>query len=418
MTRTRGIGRRPAGLMALCAALTALAAVVGLAAPPGSNVAALPVDVTFGDPLPGLTAAERSRFHTGKIAFEENKGVGDGIGPVFNDVSCAACHNGPTTGGGNAVLSTRIGAIVDGRFDPLVRFGGPTIQRSGIVGLNGFQFLGEVVPPEATIVAHRRAPAIFGLGLVDAVPDEALYALALYQSVAHPETAGLPNQVPDLRTGQSVVGRFGWKAGLGSLFDFAADASKDELGITVAGFIRTADGRTIGEENAPQGQTALLVNNPVSSPNQAIVANVDWFNDFMSFLAPPPRGPITKAARAGEAVFHDIGCADCHVPTWRTGRNNVRALDQVTFHPYSDFLLHDMGPLGDGIEQGTGRGQEMRTPPLWGLRLQPVLLHDGRADTVEQAILMHDGQGRPARDRFINLPAAGKQRLVAFLKSL
>lgn len=396
-----------------------MAAVVGLGAPPRSNVASLPIgEPTFGDPLPGLSAAERSRFYFGKVAFEENKGVADGIGPVFNDSSCAACHNGPTTGGGNAVLSTRIGAIIDGRFDPLVRFGGPTIQRSGIVGLNGFQFLGEVVPPEATIVASRRAPAIFGLGLVDAVPDEALYALALYQSVAHPETAGVPNMVPDLRSFRRVIGRFGWKAGLGSLFDFAADASKDELGITVAGFIRTPDGRTIDEENAPQGQTALLVNNPVNSPNQAIVANVDWFNDFMSFLAPPPRRPITLAVEAGEWTFHDTGCADCHIPTLRTGRSDVQALDRVTFHPFSDFLLHDMGSLGDGIEQGTGRGREMRTAPLWGLRMQPVLLHDGRANTIEQAILMHDGQGRQARDRFNNLPAADKQRLLAFLNSL
>lgn len=372
----------------------------------------------FGDPLPGLTAAQRQRFFTGKEAFEEIEGVADGIGPVFNDVSCVACHNGEATGGGNAILSTRIGAIIDGRFDPLVRFGGPTIQTQGIIGLQGFQFAGEFIPPEATIVARRRAPPIFGLGLVDAVPDETFVNIAIIQHFLFPETAGRPNIVRNLRTGHPVVGRFGWKAGLGSLFDFSADAYKDEMGITVGGFIRTEDGRTIGEENAPQGLTQLLAFNPVASPNEPDDEDLVLFTDFMKFLAPPPRGQVTAAVRRGEAIFLSIGCANCHVPTLRTGHNEVHALNHVTFHPYSDFLLHDMGSLGDGIVQNRGRGSDMRTAPLWGLRTQPSFLHDGRASTIEDAILMHEGQGQPSRERFSDLPPARKQSLLAFLNSL
>ncbi|MBX9585187.1 MAG: hypothetical protein K2X87_33185 [Gemmataceae bacterium] len=414
MPRSRGLGFRLATLAA-----AGLVAVVAL---PGSRPAqADPPDPDghdFGDPLPGLTADELARFHAGKEAFEEVEGVADGVGPVFNGSSCAECHNGEATGGGNATLSTRIGAVVDGRFDPLVRFGGPTLQTRGIVGLQGYEYAGEVVPPEATVVARRRSPPLFGLGLVDAVPDDTFRELARQQHDRDPATAGRPNLVPDLRTGDTVVGRFGWKAGLGSLFDFAADAYKDEMGITVPGFIRTPDGRTIGEENAPQGLHDLLRYNPVESPNEPDVEDIVLFTDFMTFLAPPPRGEVTREVRAGEAVFHRIGCATCHVPTLRTGRHEVRALDRVRFHPYSDFLLHDMGALGDGIEDGSGRGSEMRTAPLWGLLTQPAYLHDGRAATIEDAILLHDGQGRNARNRYLDLKRANKRALSAFLNSL
>ncbi|MBX9626343.1 MAG: hypothetical protein K2X82_21265 [Gemmataceae bacterium] len=412
--RVRG---RVAGIgLLVTAAVAAAAAVVepphAAAGPPAAG------DTNFGDPLPGLTADQLARFHAGKAAFEEVEGAADGLGPVFNGASCAECHNGEATGGGSGTLSTRIGAVVDGRFDPLVRFGGPTIQTKGILGLEGFEYAGEVVPPEATVVARRRSPPLFGLGLVDAVPDDAFRELARDQRDRHPDTAGRPNLVPDLRTGKRVVGRFGWKAGLGGLFDFAADAYKDEMGITAPGFVRTPDGRTIGEENAPQGRADLLRFNPAESPNEPDVEDIVLFTDFMTFLAPPPRGEVTARVRAGETVFRQIGCADCHVPTLRTGRHEVKALDRVKFHPYSDFLLHDMGALGDGIEDGRGRGSEMRTAPLWGLLTQPAYLHDGRAKTVEAAILLHDGQGRGARDRYRDLPPAKKRVLSAFLNSL
>jgi len=117
-------------------------------------------------------------------------------------------------------------------------------------------------------------------------------------------------------------------------------------------------------------------------------------------------------------LFTQIGCADCHVRSLTSGGSPVAALQFQTFQPYSDFLLHDMGSLGDGIEQGQATGGEMRTAPLWGLRLFTAFLHDGRAGTIEEAILAHDGQGRAARDRFAALPAEEKVTLVAFLRTL
>jgi len=145
---------------------------------------------------------------------------------------------------------------------------------------------------------------------------------------------------------------------------------------------------------------------------------VDEFTDFMTMLAAPARGPVPVAAVLGELRFIGIGCANCHVPILRTGPNAVPALNSVTFHPYSDFLLHDMGSLGDGITQGKATGRLMRTAPLWGLRNITTLLHDGRANTPEQAILAHDGQGKKSRDRFTRLSSTEKAQLLAFLGSL
>ncbi len=125
-----------------------------------------------------------------------------------------------------------------------------------------------------------------------------------------------------------------------------------------------------------------------------------------------------KAEQAGARVFAAIGCAECHTPTLQTGPSPVAALSQKTFAPYSDFLLHDMGTIADGMEQAGAGRREMKTAPLWGLRFQPTLLHDGRARTPAAAILAHDGQGRIARDRFSKLSAADQAALLAFVNSL
>jgi CxxC motif-containing protein (DUF1111 family) len=140
--------------------------------------------------------------------------------------------------------------------------------------------------------------------------------------------------------------------------------------------------------------------------------------NFMTLLAPPPRGPITKDVAAGEVIFMSLGCASCHVPELKTGSHPVKALAHQTFFPFSDFLLHDMGKLGDGIEQGQATGREMRTAPLWGLREIKRFLHDGRATTIDQAIRAHDGQGAAARDGFNALSPDSQSKLRSFLNSL
>jgi CxxC motif-containing protein (DUF1111 family) len=372
----------------------------------------------FGDPLPGLTADELNRFQAGKVAFEEVEGTADGVGPVFNRDSCVACHDNQATGGGSAIFSTRIGTRINRQFDPLVRRGGPVIQTEGIVGREGYVYMGEVIPAEATIIARRRTPHTFGLGLVDAVPDILLVGLAINQSLRTPKIAGRPNFVTDLRTGQWRVGRLGWKAAVPNLTNFSGDAYKEEMGITTPGWLPDEDGRLIDDENPPQGDTSLLEYNPVGNPNEGDIEDVVLFTDFMTFLAPPPRGVITVAVHQGEKLFASIGCADCHVPALYTGNHVSPALRFRRVAAYSDFLLHDMGALGDGIEQGQASGTEMRTAPLWGLRTQPSFLHDGRATTLREAILQHAGQGSSARLRFQRLKWWEQEQLLAFLNSL
>ena len=371
----------------------------------------------FGDPLPGLTADELALFQQGKDVFEEVEGVADGLGPVFNEASCVACHAGPATGGSTGRLETRFGRRNEIRifnrlkvtFDPLAELGGSLLQDHGIGPVPGHDFPAETVPAKANVVASRRTTPLFGLGLVDATPDAQFRSIAAWQARNAPDAAGTVAVVDNLFTGARSVAKFGWKNVNPTLLQFSGDAYLNEMGITSPKF---------PNENCPQGDCTTLAFNPRPDINDADGADVQEFADFMTFLAPPPRGTITFQSRTGQDVFRSIGCAVCHVSTLITGPNAVKALDRVAYHPYSDFLLHDMGSLGDGIVQGATHARQMRTAPLWGLRVAPSLLHDGRATTPREAILAHDGQGRRARNRFAALDAKSQAALLAFLDTL
>jgi CxxC motif-containing protein (DUF1111 family) len=369
----------------------------------------LPTRPALGDPLRGLGAGELALFEAGKAQFQEEEAVEDGLGPVFNEASCAACHAGPV-GGSNGRLETRFGRRnPDGSFDPLAAQGGSLLQDHGIGEVPGHTFVAESVPAEANVIARRRTTPLFGLGLVDATPDREIRALAAWQERFTPEVAGSVAIVGDLFTGERAVGKFGWKNVNPTLLQFSADAYLNEMGITSPAFPR---------ESCPQGDCGALAYNPRPDLNDADGADVQAFADFMTFLAPPARGPVTMRSLIGQSIFVATGCAVCHVPTLVTGPNAVKALDRVAYHPFSDFLLHDMGSLGDGIVQGAANGRQMRTAPLWGLRYASSLLHDGRAATPLQAILAHDGQGRRARNRFVALDQKAKDALLAFLGTL
>ncbi len=379
---------------------------------------------SVGDALPGLTTDELRRFDEGRTAFATVEGVADGLGPVFNGTSCGGCHAVGAVGGGSETLETRFGTTTRGVFDPLAALGGSLIQSQGIGVQGACNFVGETVPAGA-IQAQRRTTPLFGLGLVDAVPDATFVALARAQSSHSPRIAGRPSMVTDIVGGATVVGKFGWKAQVPSLFQFAGDAYLNEMGITTPLF---------PDENCPQGDCALLACDPVPGIDDDNLDDVQAFADFMSFLAPPSSATTAFASRrtfrrrlrtagpddtsGGNRLFASIGCAGCHVRTLTSGTSPVAALSGKTFHPYSDFLLHDMGSLGDGITQGDATGREMRTAPLWGLRFFTTFLHDGSARTIEDAIVAHDGQARAARDRFLTLGATDRARLVAFLRML
>lgn len=374
--------------------------------PPNNN----PAPAQFGQPLANLPLSLLALFNNGRQEFGEPENVQDGLGPVFNGRSCGECHNGAALGGGSDRLVTRIGTTTNGRFDPLTRLGGSLLQNRGIGPREGstHAFRGENVPPAATIVARRRSTSLFGLSLVDATPDTTFIALAAQQAARNDGTAGRVSMADNLAAGMQTVGKFGWKAQVPTLFQFAGDAYLNEMGITNPFF---------PAENCPSGNCNELQFNPRPGLNDG-GEDTRALTDFMTLLAAPPRGAITADVTAGEGVFNRIGCNACHVATLQTGSSAIAALNRVTYAPYSDFLLHDMGALGDGIEQGTATGREIRTAPLWGLRLVTTFLHDGRARTIEGAITAHDGQGRAARDRFNALSTTERSRLLAFLRSL
>jgi CxxC motif-containing protein (DUF1111 family) len=364
----------------------------------------------FGEPLANLTPDELARFDAGLEEFLEEEEVDGGLGPVFNEAACATCHNNPV-GGTTGRTEARFGRVVNGAFDPMTEHGGSLIQDQGIglVSSGGdFTFVGEVVHPTATVTAARITTQLFGLGLVDAVPDNTLLQLARLQAALTPATAGTPNLVREIRTGRTRVGRFGWKAQVPTLFQFSGDAYLNEMGITNPEF---------PDENCPQGDCAALAHNPLPDLNDD-GAGVVAFTDFMTLLAAPPRGPSSLLALQGKVVFARIGCANCHTPVLVTGESPVAALSKKAFQPFSDFLLHDMGVLGDGIVQGSATGRQMRTAPLWGLRTRSLLLHDGRATTIPQAIRFHAGQGAASRNRFLRLSWFDRYALLRFLKTL
>lgn len=362
----------------------------------------------FGDPLPGLTAAQLAMFGAGLEEFENVEDAEGGLGPIFNNVSCVSCHASGATGGGGAVTVTRFGRSVNGQFDPLDALGGSLLQQRAIdVGSL------ENVPNEANVIAHRQSTPLFGLGLIEAIPDA-----DILRNAQRPVSDGIKGRaalIQDVATGQQRVGRFGWKAQVATILTFAGDAYLNEMGIT---------SRLFPVENAPNGDAAkLAAADTVADPEDQVdpitgKGDIDFAADFMRFLAAPPPVPLTQSAAAGRQTFQQLNCTGCHIPVMNTGQNAVTALSMKQVPLYSDLLLHDMGSLGDGIAQGAAGTHDMRTAPLWGLRASAPYLHDGRAANVDEAIRAHDGEARNSRERYLRLNPTQQQQLIDFLNSI
>lgn len=359
----------------------------------------------MGDPIDGLTPDQLDRFFAGKDEFLRTFVEADGLGPGFNQDSCASCHSNPV-GGGGSISVTRFGAADKGEpFDPLAFLGGSLLQANAISD----ECL-ETVPAAATVTAERITPSVLGAGLIEAIPDADLLAI---------NNGGVAHLVPLLEdlNAPLVVGKFGWKAQVGTLLSFSGDATLNEMGITNS---------LVGSENAPNGDQALLAQcDMVADPEEPMVDGVlfiERLTDFQRFLAPPPQTP--KSGMAGEVIFNSIGCASCHIPAFTSGVAPEAALSNITFRPYGDSLLHEMGSLGDGISQGDALELEMKTPPLWGIRVRGQLLHDGRvlvnslSQGIDEAVSWHFGQASAAREAWQQLAAGDQDLVVSFLNSL
>jgi CxxC motif-containing protein (DUF1111 family) len=392
------------------------AAAVGGLCLAGAAGAQQQIQPRMGDPVRGLSPAELARFQAGKAEFDHVLNIGEGLGPIMNDTSCSHCHGQPQSGGASGKKVTRFGKAAMGGnpFDPLENLGGSLLEFQTTDPVHPECL--ETVPPEADVVILRMTPSIMGAGLAEAIADADILA---YQNNPPPGVSGVAHMVHPLEDPPALkVGRYGWKAQVATVLSFSADASLNEMGLT---------NRYIGSENAPNGNVgALLVCDTVSDPEDgAFPARIDRDTDFQRFLAPPPQTP--RSGMTGAAIFDGVGCAACHVSApYVTQVVAEPALSNKTIHPYSDFLLHDMGSLGDGIVQGDATELEMKTVPLWGVghRATIALLHDGRAtgntprDNLVAAIQDHDGEAAASRDAFGLLSSADQQRMLDFLMSL
>src|SRR5713101_2548386 len=354
-------------------------------------------------------------FNDSRFVFEEVETVEDGLGPTYNAQSCRECHQNIVTGGASQVAEHRTGHTFNGGF--FESPGGSLIQSRATA-----PDIVEHVVPEDTTRTFRMSPNTLGGGYVECISDSTLIAIRDAQPLdmqgTAPEVAVLEGD------GSARDGRFGWKSQHGSLVSFSADAYLNEVGITSPLFPDedTSSGRFVGYGSGYD---------PVPDPEDD-GTDVSAFANFMRSTKAPPRGPITADAHFGEKKFNAIGCAICHVASITTAAPGTvinggaftvpDALGNKTLHPYSDFLLHDIG-TGDGIPieptpEFASTATQIRTAPLWGLRTRNRLMHDGLTFTREDAVQRHGGQASASRKAYQQLSSTDRAALLAFLNSL
>lgn len=398
-------------------------------------------DLLIGDHLSGITTAD---FEEAKAAFTTVETIDDGLGPIFNEAACGNCHSQGAVGGAGAQIERRFGRFDDGKFNPLENEGGSLRQLFSLGTFTNAEGTEctvpvEVEPADATVHdVGRLTTPLFGLGLVDTISDATLQNLA---AAERGTTNGVVNFVnvilpdpkdPSQSIGSRRAGRFGWKAGVPNLVQFAADAYVNEMGITTDHCINGTRVTAFSNESKPNGvavEPGCDDNRPglddgfgeCAAGQTEIQDDVAEFTKFMTFLAPPPRGP--GATTQGQILFTSVLCIGCHTPqTFRTPANPTNGVPaNFGFNPFSDFLVHDMGSLGDRIgNAGDSEAvtRRIRTAPLWGVRFRPNLLHDGRATNIRDAILAHAGQAQTSVTLFRLLPSAQKTALINYVNSL
>jgi CxxC motif-containing protein (DUF1111 family) len=409
----------------------------------------------FGQPGPTLSPDQLAAFEAGDEAFESTfvpapAPVHPGLGPLYDNVACSACHHNdgrghpPVSGEQFASMLFRVsvpGSDAHGGPAPAPGFG-LQFELHAAVGYTpmaamSVQYTDSVdsyadgtadtlhVPhytigapyqalPAGLMLSPRSAPPNFGLGLLEAVPASTITALANATDAVTAGVAGRPNYVWDPTVRAVVLGRFGLKANVGSIAEQVAAAYNADMGVTNSVF---------PAEPCNAATAACMLHDPDIS--DSVLAAV---TAYVRTLAVPARRNVTNATvEKGEALFTSSGCVLCHTPTLRTGSvDGAPQLSNQVIHPYTDLLLHDMGPgLADGRPDYLATGREWRTAPLWGIGLTevvsggtPAFLHDGRARSLLEAIMWHGGQGAAARERVRSMSAADRAALLAFLQSL
>ncbi len=429
----------PARLSTIAALLVGLFASAALAqqdpgvrgGPPGA-----------GGPIAGLNEAEAAFFALATSVFQEADGVDEGLGPRFNLDSCGGCHAQPTTGGSSPSHNPQVDVAhamgATNVVPPFITATGPVREArfpsdGGVHDL--FTIQGRSDAPAGCSIAQpdfktelargnvvfRIPTPVFGVGLVQATPDETLIADAAAMDPRRKalKIGGGFNRQPRTQDGfqnngnDGTISRFGWKAQNKSMVIFAGEAYNVEQGVTNELFPNERQGDPSCQANTyPEDRTNIATGE---------LPDVALFAKFMELLAPPEPVP-SPSADAGRAAFVKAGCDICHIPSHKAGPSDLSGISNVVYFPYSDFQVHDMGKgLADGIPQGEASGSQFRTAPLWGAGKRLFFLHDGRTTDLLQAIQAHNSPGSEGSGSvglFNSLAPVEKQDLLNFLRSL
>ncbi|MEM7306643.1 MAG: di-heme oxidoredictase family protein [Planctomycetota bacterium] len=416
----------------------------------------------FAQPAPNFSQERLIDHFVGNALFNKNWVAApaqaerlDGLGPLFNARSCSTCHfrdgrGAPPAPGEPAVallfkVGTRSaeGAGTDAPDEvygsQFQNFAIAGAQAEGSVEIDYAERAGSYadgtayalrapryLPAEpgygpfsdALFLTPRIAPAVFGVGLLEGIPEDDLLARADPDDADGDGISGRVSYVTDMASGETVVGRFGWKAGQPTVDRQVAAALLGDMGISSS---------LVGGVQNHGPRQAVLDELPTGGTPEIDDVDLERLSFYMRTLGVPARRkPRDPGVRRGAELFESVGCNACHVPVQRTLEvAGMPELSDQSFAPYTDLLLHDMGDeLSDDRPEGDASGREWRTPPLWGIGLIEVvndhqeLLHDGRARGVAEAILWHGGEGAAARDAFRALSTAERADLVAFVEDL
>jgi CxxC motif-containing protein (DUF1111 family) len=353
------------------------------------------------------------KFSTAAEEFSESEDTEEGLGPVFNATGCGECHGTPALGGGSQITEKRAGFFDGQRFSD--HPGGSLIHDRAVDPA----IQEHVLDDHYNVIAFRASLSLFGDGFVEAIDSQTLSAIAASQSISE---RGQLIDVPVLEApGHTRTGRFGWKAQQASLVSFSADAYVNEMGVTSP--LQPVENTANGED--------ISIYDGVPDPDDEGVS-VELFALFMRSLKAPPvdaARAATSNARTGRDLFERVGCNSCHrtrivtapVGTLINGGalKVTNALGNKIIHPFSDFLLHDIG-TGDGIVQNGGAStrNKVRTAALWGLRARGRFMHDANSLSVEDAIARHAGQATTSRRNFDALRRSDRNKVIEFLMSL
>ena len=348
-------------------------------------------ELQLGDANPGLSAERLLAFERGKALFERRFKLSDGHGPDFNTSSCSACHEFPVTGGSSPLYRN---------FFLARDAAGQNFFEGNQLVARTFSYVRPIRESMAgaTTIAQRNSPPIFGVGEFERIRD---FDILVNEDPDDSNRDGISGRV---NRDDGLVGRFGYKAQESGIEDFIRGPIFNHMGITTNPLSFASQLAQVPSTGEPTKD-----NDAAPDPEMPRADLEDLFVWVRELAGPQPLPMDTEALR-GEALFSSIGCGKCHIKNLATTGAPINA--------YTDLLIHDMGPtLADGIAMSLASGSEFRTQPLWGLRHHAPYLHDGRADTIEDAILAHAGEGQQSRDKFNSLSAANRAAVLSFLET-